>query len=269
MEIFAYSFMQRALISGLLISLACSLLGVFLILRRDAMLGHGLAEVAFGGIALGLFAHVLPLFSAVIVAVLGSLVMLRLKLKAGVYGDTAIGILASCGMATGIIIISMAGSFNVNLFGYLFGNVLAISRSEVWLSAVLAAIVVIAVVLFYREFFYMTFDEEAARVSGIKVDRLSYALAILSAVTVVLAMKVVGLLLVAAMIIIPAAAGLQMARSFRQAILYASFISVASVFTGLLVAALWDLPPSGTVVLSSTFLFVISLLIRRSFLFIH
>jgi len=267
MEILAYSFMQRALLAGLLISIACSVLGVFLILRRDAMLGHGLAEVAFGGIAVGLFLNVLPLASAVVIAILGALGMLKLKEKAGIHGDTAIGIMASCGMALGILVVSLAGSFNVNLFGYVFGNVLAIRPSEVWLAALLAAVVVGVVLLFYQEFFYMTFDEEAARVSGIRVDLLNALLAVLSAVTVVLAMKVVGILLVAAMIIIPAAAGLQIARSFRQAIWSSALISMFTVTAGLVTAALWDLPPAGTIVVLSTLVFLACLALRRTTLF--
>jgi len=263
MEIFAYSFMQRALLAGLLVSIACSVLGVFLILRRDAMLGHGLAEVAFGGIALGLFLHVLPLVSAVVIAILGALGMLKLKEKAGIHGDTAIGIMASFGMALGILVVSLAGSFNVNLFGYVFGNVLAIRPSEVWLAAFLAAVVVGVVIFFYQEFFFMTFDEEAARVSGIRVDLLNSILAVLSAVTVVLAMKVVGILLVAAMIIIPAAAVLQIARNFRQAIWLSALISMATVSAGLVTAALWDLPPAGIVVLS-TLVFLVCVVVRRS-----
>jgi zinc transport system permease protein len=266
MEILAYSFMQRALVAGLLISLACSVLGVFLILRRDAMLGHGLAEMAFGGIALGLFLHVLPLASAVVIAILGALGMLKLKQKDGIHGDTAIGIMASFGMALGILVVSLSGSFNVNLFGYVFGNVLAIRPSEVWLAAFLAAVVVGVVVVYYHEFFFMTFDEDAARVSGIRVDRLNAMLAVLSAVTVVLAMKVVGILLVAAMIIIPAAAGLQIARSFRQAICLSALISMATVFGGLLMAALWDLPPAGTIVVLSTLVFLLSLVVRHTIL---
>ena len=266
MEILAYSFMQRALVAGILISLACSVLGVFLILRRDAMLGHGLAEMAFGGIAVGLFLQVLPLASAVVIAILGALGMLKLKQKAGIHGDTAIGIMASFGMALGILVVSLSGSFNVNLFGYVFGNVLAIRPSEVWLAAFLAAVVVGVVIVYYHEFFFMTFDEDAARVSGIRVDLLNSILAVLSAVTVVLAMKVVGILLVAAMIIIPAAAGLQIARSFRQAIWLSALISMATVFAGLLMAALWDLPPAGTIVVLSTLVFVLCLVVRRSVL---
>ncbi len=263
MEIFAYSFMQRALVSSLLIAIACSVLGVFLILRRDAMLGHGLAEVAFGGIALGLLVNLLPMLTAVIAAILGALAMLKLKEKAGVYGDTAIGILSSFGMALGILIISAAGSFNVDLFDYLFGNVLAITPAEVWLAAFLAFLVVTVLVVFFDEFFYLTFDEESARVSGVRVDLLNSILAVLSAVTVVLAMKVVGILLVAAMIVIPAAAGLQVAASFRQAVVFAALVSMVSALGGLVMATLLDLPPAGAIVCLSTLIFVCLLIVRR------
>jgi zinc transport system permease protein len=258
----AYGFMQKALLAGLFIALACAILGVFLILRRDAMIGHGLAHVTFGGVALGLFLKAMPLLVAVVVAVLCALSIVELKKKAGLYGDTAIGIFSSIGMAVGIVLASLAGSFNVDLLSYLFGNILAIEKAEVFLSIVLAIGVLLLIGLFYQELIYITFDSESAKTSGIPVARLDNVLAILTAVTVVLGMKVVGLLLVSALLVIPSAAGLQVANSFRQAVWLSSLIAVGALMTGLVMAFYWDLPASGAIILLSSFIFVILLGVR-------
>jgi zinc transport system permease protein len=207
-ELFSYAFMQRALLAGLGVSVTCAILGVFLVLRRDAMIGHGLAHVTFGGVALGLLLSLSPIWVALGVAVLSALGILKLKERAGLYGDTAIGIISSLGMALGIFLVSLAGSFNLDLFGYLFGNILAIDAEEVWVAFLLALTVLITVTLFYQEFVFLTFDPESAKVSGVQVRRLDVLMAILTAVTVVVGMKVVGILLISALLVIPAAAAL-------------------------------------------------------------
>ena len=254
--------MQRALLVGLLISAVCAMLGVFLILRRDAMIGHGLSHLTFGGVALGLFFHVWPVGTALAVAILSAIGILKLREKAGVYEDTAIGIFSSVGMASGIVLVSMARSFNVSLMSYLFGNILAISPFEVWVSLGLTAMVLLIIVLFYQDLLFITFDSESARSSGLKVGRLEMVLAMLTAVTVVLGMRVVGLLLVAALLVIPSAAGLQLAANFHQAIVLAVLIALFSVFFGLLAAFYWDLPASGAIILFASLFFVISLAAR-------
>ncbi|UCG39661.1 MAG: metal ABC transporter permease [bacterium] len=255
MEILAFSFMQRALAAGVLIALACSVLGVFLVLRRDAMLGHGLAHVTFGGVALGLLMGVSPIWTALAVAMLSAVVLLKLRDAAGLHGDTAIGILSSVGFALGVVLASVSGRFSVELFSYLFGNILAIGMGEVWTSTGLAAAVVAAVVLNYHDLVAATFDHDMARTSGVPVARLDVLLTILSAVTVVLAMKVVGLLLVAALIVIPAAAALQVAANFRSAIFLSALAGVLSVVWGLWASYYLDLPASGAIVLLQALLF--------------
>jgi len=260
METFlSYAFMQRALLAGLLISLACGLLGVFLVLRRDAMIGHGLAHVTFGGVALALFLYTTPILIALGVAVLSALGILQLKERAGLYGDTAIGIVSSLGMALGIILVSLAGSFNVDIFGYLFGNVLAIEPEEVWLAFILTLVVLGIVAFFYQDFVFLTFDPESAKASGIKVKRLDSLMAMLTAVTVVLGVKVVGILLISALLIIPAAASLQVARSFKEAMVVAAILAGVSALGGLVIAFFFDWPPSGTIVTLSGILFLIML----------
>ena len=260
---FLYGFLQRAFLAGVFIAIACALLGIFLILRRDAMIGHGLAHVTFAGVALGLFLNVMPLATALFVAVVASLIIMKLKVKAGLHGDTAIAIFSSVGFALGILLVTLSQSFNVDLFSYLFGEILAIETSEVAFSIVLAFIVVLLVAVNYHKFMYMTFDRESAKAAGIKVDRLDALLTVLTAVTVVLGMKVVGILLVSALVVIPAAASLQIAYNFKQAIVLSACISVISVVLGLVLAFLLDFPASGSIVLVSFLAFGILFVFRR------
>jgi zinc transport system permease protein len=255
MEILEFAFMQRAITAGVLIAIACSVLGIFLVLRRDAMLGHGLAHVTFGGVALGLLLGISPLWTALIVAILAAVLLIKLREAAGLHGDTAIGIVSSVGFALGIVIASVSGKFSVELFSYLFGNILAIGPGEVWTSAVLAATVVLIVILNYHDLVAITFDRELARTSGIPVQRLDLIVAVLSAVTVVLAMKVVGLLLVAALIVIPAATALQVAGNFRMAIIWSCVVGMFSILGGLTVSYYLDIPSSGSIVLLEAALF--------------
>lgn len=260
----AYAFMQRAFLAGFFISVACGILGVFLVLRRDAMIGHGLSHVTFGGVALGLFFYVLPMLVALGVTVLAALGILKLKERAGLYGDTAIGIVSSLGMALGIVLASLAGSFNVDLLGYLFGSVLAIAPGEVWTAFFLACAVLVAVGLFYQEFLFLTFDPESARASGVQVGRLNALMAVLTAVNIVLGMKVVGILLVSALLIVPAAAALQVAGSFRGAMILAAAVAGGSTWGGLILSFYLDWPPSGTIVLISASLFLLLFRFRSS-----
>ncbi len=262
-SLLSYAFLQRALLAGTLIAVACAVLGVFLILRRDAMIGHGLSHLAFAGVAMGLFLNTLPLGTALAVTVLAALGVTKLKDKAGLYGDTAIGIFSSLGLAVGILLASMSGRFSVELMTYLFGDVLAIGHGEVWLSAILATVVILVVILNYAKLLYMTFDRESARVSGVRADRLDTLLMVLTAVTVVLGMKVAGILLVAGLLVIPAATGLQVASSFKTAVLVSALSGLLSVILGLAAAILIDIPASAAIVILSFALFSSSRIFRK------
>jgi zinc transport system permease protein len=261
--LFAYGFLQRAFLAGVLIAVACAVLGVFLILRKDAMIGHGLSHIAFAGVALGLFLNVLPLAAALVVSVAAALAIVKLKGRAGLHGDTAIGIFSSLGLAVGILLASLARSFNVELMSYLFGDILAIEPLEVVLSVGLAAAVLIAVRLNYDRLLFMTFDRESARAAGVKVGRLDSLLMVLTAVTIVLGMKVAGILLVAALIVIPAAAGLQAASSFRTAIRASAAIAVAAVAGGLGLSLAVNIPASAAIVVLCFLVFAVLFLLKK------
>lgn len=265
-EIFSYSFMQRALVSGLLIAVLCAVLGVFLVLRRLSLIGDGLSHVTFGSVALALALHTQPLLvtiAALPLVLLSSLGILRLTEKARIFGDAAIGVVSAAGIAAGVTIAGVSGGFNVDLFSYLFGSILAISSGETLLAIVLFLLVTGVVVFYYKELFAITFDEELARSSGIKVERINAILALLTALTVVLAMKVVGILLVSALLIIPAVTALQIAGSFKTTITAASLFAAFSVVAGIGLSFVLNLPTGGVIVLLNILLLLATILWRK------
>ncbi len=247
-EAFSYGFMQRALVAGCFIAVLCSTLGVFLVLRRFSLIGDGLAHVTFGSVAIGLLMRANPIYTSIPIVMLSSLGILRLAEKTKVYGDTAIGIVSSMGIAVGMILVSLSGGFNVDLLSFLFGSILAIDVADVYTSVILSVIVIAMVVLFYNELVSITFDEEFAKVSGIKAHRINTILILMTALTVVLAMKVVGIMLVSAMLIIPAASALQVAKSFRMSIIIAAVLGVFSVFFGIWISYILNIPPGGAII---------------------
>jgi zinc transport system permease protein len=258
-----YAFLQRALGAGIFLAVACAVLGVFLLLRKDAMIGDGLSHVAFAGVALGLLLRQWPMAVALVVSVIGALGIMKLKESAGVHGDTAIAILSSLGLALGVILASVSGRFNAALLGYLFGDILAIEPAEVVLSVLLAAVVLAVTLIFYHRFMYMTFDRDAAQAAGVPVRRLDALITVLTALTIVLGMKIVGVLLVAALLVIPAAASLQTSSRFKGAVLGAGIVGALSVVIGLWAAYILDWPASGTIVVVAFLIFVIFFIFRK------
>ncbi len=264
-EMLSYGFMQRALIGGSLIAILCSVLGVFLVLRRLSLIGDGLAHVTFGSVALTLLFRLQSVYMtlAVIPVVLASaLGILKLAQKARIYGDAAIGMVSAIGIATGVLLASVAGGFNVDLFSYLFGNILSISSSELAIAAGLFVIVIAGVVMFYNELFASTFDEELAKSSGLDTDRINAVLVLLTALTVVLAMKVVGIMLISALLILPAVSALQIAKGFKAAIISAAAIGVGTVICGISVSFVLNLPTGATIVIINFVVFLLAFSLR-------
>ncbi len=262
-EFLNYGFVQRAVIAGSFIAVLCSILGMFLVLRRLSLIGDGLAHVTFGGVALGLLFKVSPLYASIPVVLLGGYGILKLMERARLYGDAAIGIVSAAGIALGVLIASIAGGFNVDLFSYLFGNILAVSAGEVALSAVMSLTVLTVIGLFYHELISVTFDEDLAKVSGIKTKTVNTVLVMLTAVTVVLAMRLVGVMLVSALLILPAVSAFQAARSFKSAILLSSAFGVLSVLAGIVISFSWNLPAGATIVLLNIGIFCAMFLFNR------
>lgn len=263
LEFLKYGFVQRALIAGSFIALLCSTLGVFLVLRRFSLIGDGLAHATFGSVAVALLLRVSPLYVSIPLVMVCALGILRLTVTYRLYGDAAIGVVSSLGIAAGVIIASLAGGFNVDLFSYLFGSILSISLTEVVLSIALSVAVLFVLFFFYHDLLSLTFDEEISKVSGVKADRINTLFVLLTALTVVLSMKVVGIMLISALLILPGVTALQVSRSFRSTIAVASGVSVVSVVLGILVSFYLDLPTGATIVVVNFLFFSLGLFYKK------
>jgi zinc transport system permease protein len=262
-QFLGYSFVQRAYLAGAFVAALCAMLGLFLVLRRLSLIGDGLAHVSFGAIALGLAFGVYPFYVAIPVVLIASYFILKLTERAKIYGDAAIGVVSSLGIAGGVLLASLSNGFNVDLFSYLFGNILAISDQEVYLSLGLCLVVLAVILALYQDLFSATFDGEYAKVTGIKMERINLVLTSLTALTVVLAIKVVGIMLASALLILPAVTALQIAKGFRGAMVVAVLVSVASVFVGVTTSFFLDLPAGATIVMCNIVLFAIVLIIKK------
>ncbi len=249
LELFQFAFITRALIAGTFVALLCSILGVILVLKRLSLIGDGLAHVTFGSVALGLLLKVQPIYVSMPIVALSSLARLKLTERARVYGDAAIGIVSAVGVSGGVMLAGIAAGFNVDLLSYLFGNILSVTSGEVTVSVALSLIVILVIVSRYRQLLSMSFDEEFARTSGISTSGINSLLAVLTAVTVVLAMKLVGIMLTSALLIMPAVSAFQVARSFRGTMFFAALTAVASVWSGIVLSFLLNLPTGATIVL--------------------
>ncbi len=265
-EMFQYGFIQRALLAGSLIAVLCAVLGVFLVLRRLSLIGDGLAHVAFGSVALALFVNITPLavtIAAIPLVMLSSLGILKLMERAKLFGDAAVGIVASLGIAVGVLLTGLSGGFSVDLFSYLFGNILSVSREEVIIAALLFVLIIAAVSLYYNELLAVTFDEDLARTSGVRTGRINMILVLLTSLIVVLAMKVAGIMLVSSLMVLPAVTALQIASGFRTALLLAAGCALLSVISGIIASFGLNIPAGATIILINFLLFLCAVLGRR------
>ncbi|MGE5239643.1 MAG: metal ABC transporter permease [Chloroflexota bacterium] len=244
-----YGFIQRAVVAGVFISVVCATLGVLLVLRRLSLIGDGLAHVTFGSVAFGLVLNTHPLYVSIPAVMASSLGILKLMERTRIYGDAAIGVISAVGIAGGVVLASLGGGFNIDLFSYLFGSILSIGKGEVVISVALCAAVLLTISFFYHDLFSVTFDEEYARASGINARRMNVILILTTALTVVLAMKVAGIMLTSALLVLPAVTAIQLAGSFRGTIITASFIAVTSVLSGIAISITLDLPTGAAIVM--------------------
>ena len=256
--------MQNAIISGIAISLICSTVGLFLVLRKYSLFGDALAHSAFGGVALGLFLGVYPLWAAYVVSILSALALTKIRQKFDISGDAIIAILLSSGIAIGIVLISLSGGFSIDIFSFLFGSILLVSTENVIMVLGLCAAIFIILITGYRKFMYITFSEEQAQVSGIPVQKLNYLLIAIAGITVVTSMQLVGVLLVSALFVIPNVTAMMFKRSFKQTIILSMSFSVFSTVAGIMISYPLDIAPSGMVVLIAIMLFIGSLIIKSA-----
>ena len=260
---FSYHFMQRALIVGVLVSLCAALLGVSLVLKRFSMIGDGLSHVGFGALAIASAAGIAPLTVAVPVVVIAAVLLLRLSRNAKIKGDAAIAMISSSALAIGVVAVSVTTGMNTEVSSYMFGSVLSLSRSDAILSVLLSAAVLILFIAFYPRIFAVTFDETFGKATGTNTELYNTLIAVLTAVTVVLGMRMMGALLISSLIIFPALSAMRLCKSFRAVVLTAAAISVVCFLVGLTASYFLEIPTGAGIVLADLLAFAIAWLIGK------
>jgi zinc transport system permease protein len=257
LEALQYQFMQNALLAGLLAAIACGIVGVYVVVKKVVFISGGIAHASFGGIGLGYLAGINPVLGAMIFAVASSLGIGLVTRRTRLPEDTAIGILWAMGMALGIIFIGLAPGYAPDLFSYLFGNILTVPFFDLMLMLILDVVIIAFVVLLYKEFLYLSFDEEFSTVSGVPTEGLYLLLLCLVALTVVVLIRVVGIILVIALLTIPAALARQFTHSLKKMMLLAILAGVIFTFSGLWISYVLNLASGATIILvSGTVLFI-------------
>ncbi|OIP62975.1 MAG: ABC transporter [Nitrospirae bacterium CG2_30_53_67] len=261
-EILAYGFMQKALAAGILVSITCSVISFFVLVNRLSFIGVGISHAAFGGVAIGILFGIDPTLSAVIFSVLTAWMIGIVSRRGRLNEDTTIGIFYAAAMALGIVIIGLSRGYTVDLFGYLFGNILAVTSTDLWIVAALSLFVLGTVFYFFKELLYISFDEESAQVNGVPVAFLYYYLLTLMAVTIVISMKVVGIILVSALLVIPAAAAYEVSSHYKSVLIVSVIVGLVSALGGLLVSYRFNTASGATIVLLAAAVFLLLFTIR-------
>jgi zinc transport system permease protein len=251
LEIFHYSFMIRALLVGSIIACIAPMIGIFLVSKRYSLMADTLSHVCLAGVAIGMLLQIYPVYTALIVSVFAAICIEKLSKSKRISGESTLALFLSGGLAVATVIISFARGFTVDLFSYLFGSISTVSEGDVIVTVLLALVIVVVVALLYKELFYVSFDEESARVSGLPATQINYIFMILAAITIALSIRIVGVLLISALMVIPVLAGSLIAKSFKQTLLSSIMFSLFMVLTGLFLSYYFNLAAGGAIVLLS------------------
>ena len=260
-EMFSYPFMVRAFVVGALVALCSALLGVSLVLKRYSMIGDGLSHVGFGALAIAAALNMAPLAAAIPVVILAAVLLLRIRGNSRIKGDAAIALISTSSLAVGVMVISMTTGMNTDVYNYMFGSILAMSREDVLLSVIMAVIVLILFAFFYHKIFAITFDETFARATGVKADLYNTLIAVLTAVTIVLGMRMMGALLISSLIIFPALTSMRVCRTFKSVVVNSAAVSVVCLAAGITISYVWAAPAGASVVIVNIAAFLIYSLI--------
>jgi zinc transport system permease protein len=256
-EMFSYTFLVRAFVVGALVSLCAALLGVSLVLKRYSMIGDGLSHVGFGALALATAMNAVPLTVAIPVVVAAAFLLLRLSENSKIKGDAAIALISTSSLALGVVIISWTTGMNTDVCNYLFGSILAMSKSDVYLSIALSVTVLTLFALFYHKLFAITFDESFAQAAGVKTRLYNMLIAFLTAITIVLGMRMMGAMLISSLIIFPALTSMRVFKKFKTVTICSALISVVSFFIGVVISYLYAMPTGASVVMINIFAFLL------------
>ena len=264
LEALSYGFMQKALVAGIAVGIICSFMGTFLVLRRYSLFGDGIAHVAFGGISVGLFLGVFPLWTAFIVSIFGGLGLQKLRQSTKISGDSAVAVVLVSGLAVGVILVSSSGGFSVDLFSFLFGSILLISNEDTIMILAISAGIIATLTILQKQFLHLTFNEEQAKLVGLRTTLLNYAFVVLASITVVTSMRLVGILLISALIVIPNITAMMLGKGFKKTVFISMGISVISVISGILVSYFLNVAPSGTIVVIAVGILVGTLVLKSA-----
>ena len=248
LQMFSYDFMLRAIIVGVLVALCAALLGVTLVLKRYSMIGDGLSHVGFGALCVALAMNVAPLTVSVPVVIIAAFLLLRISENSKIKGDAAIAMISSTALAVGVIVTSMTTGLNSDVNGYMFGSILAMSNTDVVVSIILSAAVLVLYVIFYNKIFSVTFDENFARATGTKTGMYNTLISLLTAVTIVIGMRIMGAMLISSLVIFPALTSMRVCRTFKKVVIMSAAVSVVCFFVGLLISFAYSMPAGASVV---------------------
>ncbi len=258
LSVLSYPFMIRAIIVGVLVSFCASLLGVILVLKRYSLIGHGLSDVGFAALALALAIGASPIYVATPIVIAASFIIMYVSQNKRINGDVAIGIFSTGALSFGIIITAISKGFNMDIYSYMFGSVLAMSSFDVVVSVILSIVVIATFVIFYNRLFIVTADEEFARAIGINVTFYQFLISFLTALTVVIGMRMIGTLLISSLIIFPAIIARRFVRSFKYLVALSALISVFCFIGGILISFFFNLPTGAGIVLVNIILLALS-----------
>jgi zinc transport system permease protein len=250
LELLQAGFVQRAFVISIIIAVLCSVLSIFIVLKKISLIGDGLAHTAFGGLALGYYIGFIPLWVAGVTVVLGSLGITKAMRSTKISSDAAVAVFLQLGLAAGIVLLSIARGFGITLESLLFGSVLLVDFDQIITAAVIAAVTLGVIFLFFKELVYVTFDETQARAAGLKTWFFDYLISVLAGIVVIVAIPIVGILLISALLVLPALISTQVAKSFKQTVILSPIVGLVTVTLGLLISIIIDAAPGGTIVLT-------------------
>lgn len=263
LDLFSYGFMLRALLAGLIVGTIAPIIGSFLVIRRQSLFADTLSHIALLGVAVGLYTNTFPLFTAVLISVLGAILIGVLYLNKNIVSDALLGLFLYGSLGLAIVLAGLARGTSANMMSFLFGSIVTVSSTDLYVTLGLGAIVLALVYFCYKELFFLSFDEEVARVSGIKVEFLTILLLAVAAAAVSISIRVVGSLLIGALMVIPVITAIQFGKNFTHTILLAVALSLLSVFLGLLLSYYLNIASGGTIVLVSLAFFIVTHIFRK------
>jgi len=264
-QLFSYTFILRAMLVGILVSLCAALLGVTLVLKRYSMIGDGLSHVSFGALAVAMALNLAPLEVAIPVVTLAAFGLLRISESSKIKGDAAIALISSSALAIGVIVISLTTGMNTDVCNYLFGSILAMSKSDVYLSVAVSVAVLVLYLFLYNKIFAVTFDESFARATGVKAGRYNTLIAVLTAFVIVIGMRMMGAMLISSLVIFPALTSMRVCKSFRTVVVTSAILSVGCFFIGIFISFAYSIPAGAGVVAVNLMAFCLFTLAGRLF----